>query len=453
MVELELKDNPPKELKEVLQDAFRLISKKTGVIKEIQEASIEEDDPLIFQYAIVITDTSRFSLVKCPERIGGAGLTREKAIAAAIGEAFERYCGSFYDYKSFIFSNYEDLKENAVHPEEFILFSDRQYKEQKGHHHYHKFTEKSKINWTWGYSLIEKKPKLVPACFVYLPYFFEEKEVHIGPTISTGASCGNSLEEAILYGIYECIERDAFAISWLNKLPLSGIDLLSSNNNKIKKIFRENFQVSNIEYSICDMTLDLEIPSFIALNIGDSNYGTLVGIGCATRLNPEEALQKVLIEVGQNRPFLRYLIKNSPVWKSKSDFSDIINFDLHGQLYTRQPELIPVLDFIRYPTSKKKIEEVKNKSSNNVYRDIQTCLDIFKKKNFDVIVVDITTRDIAEVGLKVVRVIIPKLQPIHGDHNFKYLGGKRLYQVPVELGYFEKEKTPEELNAYPHPFF
>ena len=453
MLEIELKDNPPKDLKEVLKDAYRLISNRTGIIKDIQEVPIEEDDPIILQYAIVITNTSRFSSVKCPERIGGAGLTHEKAKAAAIGEALERYCGSFYSYKSFIFSSYKDLKENAVNPEEFILFSDRQYKKQKKHHHYHKFTETSKINWVWGFSLIEEKPKLVPACFVYLPYFFEEKEDHIGPTISTGASCGNSMEEAILYGIYECVERDAFAIMWLNKLPVPGVDILSSKNNKIKKLFEENFLVSDIEYSICDMTLDIEIPTYIALNIGDSNYGTLVGIGCATRLNPEDAIQKVLIEVGQNRPFLRYLIKNDPIWKSESDFSDIVNFDQHGQLYSRQPELIPMLDFIRYPNSSKRIEDVKNKSSNNAYKDIQTCLDIFRKKNFDVIVVDVTTNDVAEVGLKVVRVIIPKLQPIHGDHNFKFLGGKRLFQVPVELGYFERAKIEKELNPYPHPFF
>jgi len=37
-----------------------------------------------------------------------------------------------------------------------------------------------------------------------------------------------------------------------------------------------------------------------------------------------------------------------------------------------------------------------------------------------------------------------------GAYSFYFLGGKRLYTIPQELGY--KCYPFEELNVYPHPF-
>ncbi|MFW9940482.1 MAG: YcaO-like family protein [Candidatus Thorarchaeota archaeon] len=443
-----LKNPQCRNIYDVVKSGYRFVSYKTGIIKAILEQPIEQDDPYIFSFGTVMNDTSRFSKHKCSVRNGGAGLTREKALLATIGEAIERYCSSFYNRENLIFGSYIEHENYAVHPNNFILFSDKQYYQEN--FPFKPFTAISKIYWTWGYSLIYNKPKLVPACFTYLPYGYTKEETFLGPSISTGLSCGNSLEEAILTGIYECIERDAFTIMWLNKLSMPVVKI-DENKNQIGKIIHDKFVISNIDYYVCDITSDIGIPTFYVLAIGNSSDGMLACVGSATRLNSEDAILKALVESAQGRPYLRYVLRKDPNWTCGENFCNLRSFDDHGRLYSSMPELIPKLLFIKQPASRL-LRELPNLSSSKIVDDIKFCLKKLSGMGLDVIVIDLTTRDVKEVGFSVVRVIIPGLHPLHGNHQFRFLGGNRLYNVPRILGYTQKDTTEEELYAWPHPF-
>lgn len=61
-------------------------------------------------------------------------------------------------------------------------------------------------------------------------------------------------------------------------------------------------------------------------------------------------------------------------------------------------------------------------------------------KGYDALVVDLTTREVAEAGFRVTWVIVPGLQPLHGDHRSRFLGGKGLYKVPKILGYTKQTR-------------
>jgi ribosomal protein S12 methylthiotransferase accessory factor len=65
--------------------------------------------------------------------------------------------------------------------------------------------------------------------------------------------------------------------------------------------------------------------------------------------------------------------------------------------------------------------------------------------------VDLTTPDVASCGYFVVKVLIPSLQPLEGDHSHRFLGGNRLYTLPERLGY-PGERSFESLNPLPHPY-
>ena len=70
----------------------------------------------------------------------------------------------------------------------------------------------------------------------------------------------------------------------------------------------------------------------------------------------------------------------------------------------------------------------------------------------DVVGVDITTPDIDEAGFKVVRVIVPNLQPMDINHRYPHRGGRRLYDVPWKLGLIASPRNESEMNPEPHPF-
>jgi ribosomal protein S12 methylthiotransferase accessory factor len=65
--------------------------------------------------------------------------------------------------------------------------------------------------------------------------------------------------------------------------------------------------------------------------------------------------------------------------------------------------------------------------------------------------VDLTTPDIEELGLRVVRVVVPGAHPLYMGHINRALGVRRLYEVPQRLGY--PGLVPGDAdNPYPHPF-
>jgi len=84
--------------------------------------------------------------------------------------------------------------------------------------------------------------------------------------------------------------------------------------------------------------------------------------------------------------------------------------------------------------------------------DLDRCISACAEKNLDVIVVDLTQPDVAELGFTVVKVLVPGLIDINADHNYPLLGGHRLYALPRLLGYTDRDVTEAELNRIPHPF-
>jgi ribosomal protein S12 methylthiotransferase accessory factor len=137
-----------------------------------------------------------------------------------------------------------------------------------------------------------------------------------------------------------------------------------------------------------------------------------------------------------------------------SQFNDVKTSNNHILLYTRK-ELILNLDFVLNFVKNAYIQdfdEIENNSSENILEDIKTCVEIFKKKDIDILIVDITKSDVAEAGFSVVKVIIPGMQPLNIDHNYPYLGIKRLYEVPKILGYTQHMTREDDLNKFPHPF-
>jgi ribosomal protein S12 methylthiotransferase accessory factor len=68
-----------------------------------------------------------------------------------------------------------------------------------------------------------------------------------------------------------------------------------------------------------------------------------------------------------------------------------------------------------------------------------------------VLYVDLTTPDVKDYGLHVVRVLATGLQPIHFGFGEERLGGRRLFEVPQRMGYTAEPRDVSDLNPCPHP--
>ena len=205
-------------------DPERAIDPVTGIVRFVSEIPLEAGEPEIFNYSVKMCDSRRFFPVGCYDHNGGAGLTREQARMAAVGEAIERYCSSVYFPDELLLSARSELDDRtrAIAPGDIALF----HPEQRGAIGYAWFTDQTRLSWTRGYSVTRNAPVLVPACLTYVPYhpFWGDcGEETIGPSITTGQAAGANYRDALLGGIYEIVERDAFMITWLNRLPVPRI--------------------------------------------------------------------------------------------------------------------------------------------------------------------------------------------------------------------------------------
>ena len=99
-----------------------------------------------------------------------------------------------------------------------------------------------------------------------------------------------------------------------------------------------------------------------------------------------------------------------------------------------------------------RIADVPDQSILSIGQRIRHMVTIFGDRGFDVVVFDLTTPDVAQAGFKVMRTVIPGMQPLDIHHNLQHLGGRRLFDVPRQLGFTAQPSNASDLNPYPHPF-
>jgi ribosomal protein S12 methylthiotransferase accessory factor len=90
-------------------------------------------------------------------------------------------------------------------------------------------------------------------------------------------------------------------------------------------------------------------------------------------------------------------------------------------------------------------------SRGSAAADVQAIVQNLAAADLEPIAVEMTTPDIAALGLRVVRVVIPGAHPLYMGHVNRALGVRRLYEVPQRLGYPGLTLGNED-NPAPHPF-
>lgn len=320
----------------------------------------------------------------------GKGMTVPQSKASAMMEAVERYCGQKFPHNIISNASSEKVAGFTVHPSEFNFPTLPQKCDNCTERNRGCFQELQDVcqEWSWGYSLTNKAPVLVPSALVYYPYI-SKNNISFMFNDTGGLSSGNILEETILQGIAEVIERDAlyyaFNLGNLKSMPMLSFE--NTKNRHIQKFINEVLPTESIfAFRIQNKNLDLNIPSFsafICYRIGSERryFG-----GSGTSLDPEVGLLRALTELEQQKVRQKALVGFDPG-----------NLVMHNSL--KQENTI-------------NLEEIPNQSTGNIKSDVELCLDRLSNNNTDVIVINLTH---PEIGIPVVRVLIPKLIAYSGS--------------------------------------
>lgn len=387
---------------------------------------------------------------------GAAGRTHSFAQSeqAAILEGLERYCGIKPRGKQVVVQeSYRNVKEYALYPPKVGVHAMEQY--EQPNFPFTPFDPDRSIEWVWGYSLLEERPKLVPKSLAY--YSFGCGSDAFVYETSNGCAVGGSLEEAIFYGIMEVIERDSFLITWYAQLPLAPLDPRSVDDRELHWMIDRLETVTPYDLYFYNSTMEHGIPSVWAVAKNRTNEGGKLICAAGAHLNPVRAVKGAIHELAgmilmlnekmeANREKAEQMFHNPFLVREMEDHSLLYGLPqaeerFHFLLDKKRPLRTFAESFQRW------------ESSYDLTDDLNRILQVFQQHQLEVIVVDQTTPEILRNGLYCVKVLIPGMLPItFGYHLTRLCGLERVLKVPMDLGFSKRHLALEELNPHPHPF-
>lgn len=340
----------------------------------------------------------------------GKGLSEAQARASAMCEAIERYTAFHQGDEAVVIAPAGELDARSIAPAALARFSDRQRSRLGTDKPPHAVAVQEsgpapEPTWwapAWSLSADERCYLPLAFCLAHAP---AESQHHVNWT-SNGCAAGNTLEEAILQGFMELVERDAAAIWWYGRIRRPGIaleDVAAESRLRLERSCGPQWT-----YWLLDITHDFGIPVVVAAGRHAPDGQWAVGFGCSLDLGL--ACERALTEMSQ----LIAAQKSFSVDGDPAFLHPLEDIDARP-LQTAQPAApLPIAEAISH------------------------CVAIAAGLGLETLVYNHSRPDIP---LHTVKVVVPGL-----CHIWPELGNPRLYDVPVALGWRSEPMQECDLN-------
>ncbi|MCQ6268196.1 TOMM precursor leader peptide-binding protein [Fictibacillus sp. WQ 8-8] len=391
-------------------------------------------------------------LLSGDELTGGRTHSYAQSEQSAILEGLERYCGyAPMGKRTMVYGPYSKVEKHALNPRSIGLHTKEQY-DMPGFP-FKPLDSERPIHWVWGYSLSQNRPILVPETFAY--YSLGGGEGFVYET-SNGCALGGSMEEAILYGIFEIVERDSFLMTWYGQLPIPRLDLSSIDDRELQLMIQRIHAVTGYEVHLFNSTTENGIPSIWALAKNTKQTGMNLLCAAGAHIDPLRAVKGAVQELsGMLLTMDDKLEKEREKYRQMYDDSLLVHhMEDHSMLYglkEAEERLFFLLDQRPKRSFQQEFHPVHK--SADLLDDVVEILEVFRQLQLEVIVVDQTSPELKRNGLHCVKVVIPGMLPMTFGHHLTRLKGlDRVLNIPAKLGYTREPLTYSSLNPYPHPF-
>jgi ribosomal protein S12 methylthiotransferase accessory factor len=287
------------------------------------------------------------------------------------------------------------------------------------------FDPSARIEWSPVWSLRDQRFRYLPTSLLY---FFYGGGPAAFNADSNGCAAGNTLEEAIVQGFLELVERDSYAIWWYNRLQRAEVDLGQFDDSYVRDL-QTQLSETGRRLWVLDVTSDLGVPTYVAISHWMKNGQENIEFGSGAHFDKRIAVLRALTELNQ---FLSIgLMGGGTGEKSSLDGTNPLRLQDH-------PFLTPSGNPAIQPGS-----DVKFGPLDNTRDQVIACVDIAARAGLDFLVLNQTRPDIE---VPIVRVIVPGLR-----HFYRRFAPGRLYDIPVKLGLLDRPRLESELTPFlPH---
>ncbi len=216
------------------------------------------------------------------------------------------------------------------------------------------------LRWTWATDLARGKLVQIP-----FDWFFAINEFN-------GPSAGNCLEEAILQGLCEVVERHVSSRVWHEKIPVRGIRPDSVRDPVVCGLL-DRFRACGVELRLSDFSLDTGIPTVGALAWDPATFPRRSEIvwTAGTTPSPAKALARALTETAQ----------------LAGDFDTAGRYVASG---LPKPSALQEVDWILDPVEEVELDALPDLSHPNLKAEIERCLAALGRVGLEAFVVDTT---------------------------------------------------------------
>lgn len=368
----------------------------------------------------------------------------EASSSVAMLEGLERYCGlSNRGKRDTVRSSYTDLIRHHLvfDPRQLPQHSEQQFA-QSGFP-FRPFDENHIYDWVWGYSFKQKAPILIPKFCAYY-YYFHKSNYDNAPfyEISNGCALGGCLEEAIIHGIFEVIERDAFLMTWFKRLVPSELFIDQLYDEELIHLKWRFEAETGYNLRFFDISQEGPITTIMVLAEHPDESNLIKQFcACGAHTDPLSAAKGAIHEVAGILTAMqtKFLARQPQIERMLNEPKEVRSMEDHA-LVNAHPLASERFDFLK-KGQKKPLQSI-NHYHDTIKEDLHDITSDLLDNFSDVIVVDQSSQELRKRDLSCVKVIIPDCLPMTFGYDMRRTTqASRLSNL-----------RPQEINPHPHPF-
>lgn len=405
----------------------------TGLVSGMVRVNLRPQDPAV---AIAAGEVISWFHGEPGMGCSGAGWTAEEAELACLGEGIERCLARALPCDTSVEAAWASWPrdEPAIDPQQWVLFHPEQY--ATAGFPFQPLARDTRCRWTCCRFAHDGSPCWAPEELVYLNPRHGECQRHTFG-FSTGLSCGRPSDPVLLRGAQEVIERDALMGAWWGRYPVEQWPLEALTQAISPTRWRQVAR-PNLQYRAYRIRTPFSSHVTMVSLEGMDAEGWVFSVGSACRETRSASWQKSLLEAIQGRHCVRQLLAARPNrGGSPAGDGDVpTTFFEHALQYALHPDRLAktVLRNAAQPA------DAEGSEATESLKRLQSRLGPQRPILFR----NLTPPPLAAEAPDwlVLRVLVPGLQPMHGDHRLPFLGG------PL----WRPRSVDQWADVPPHPF-
>ena len=420
--------DPQLKLRRTFEKYGKLVDGRSGIFTTLREYKLPWESPIHIcagQLKPEFCFSTPRGRTAISTAVRGTGASSLQARISCLGEAVERHSGIFRGNELRRVARYAEIAEEAVHPHALTLFSEAQYNNREewnrreGSHNWvpNRFAAERSIDWSPAWSLSRNRTKYLPTAYCYFGYPFDPEHDFCRPD-SNGNAAGDILDDAIVHGFLELVERECASVWWYNRIRRPAVNLDSFDSPDILAI-RNIHRMIGRSVQVLDITADRSVPVFVAVSCPEDRPAENCALGFGAHFKAQVALRKALLEISQFLPSV--LSGDEPgCFVSTNERLD--------RSFLLPDNRLPATTASDFPEPDERGQKL----------EVATSAALVDCWGLEMLVLDQTREN---MGMPVVKVVVPGMRGWWA----RFAPG-RLYTLPVQLGWLAAPKAEAELN-------